>query len=185
MNNQAPIEYVDDAGESIGTLIRLRAPALMIGLVLGMGISFLTSGFEQVLEQHVHVAIFLPFVTYISDAIETQTEAIYIRELKSGQARFRLYLRKESIVGIAFGLLFAVVAGGVAWIWLNDPLFAIGLGSATILACTTAPLIALIVTQLAQYFHEDPAADSGPIATVIQNMCSVIIYGLICSWLLL
>lgn len=74
MNNHKGSSYADDDYESIGTLMKLRAPALVIGLFLGIGISFITSRFEEVLSHNLRVAFFLPFVVYIADAIGTQTE---------------------------------------------------------------------------------------------------------------
>ena len=82
------IIYADDDYEPVKTLFKLRAPALFLGLILGFGISFITSHFEEVLSSNVRIAFFLPFVVYIADAIGTQTEAIYSRNLRDGKANF-------------------------------------------------------------------------------------------------
>jgi magnesium transporter len=52
-------------------------------------------------------------------------------------------------------------------------------------AVATAPLIALSVTQIFKLEHTDPATGTGPIATVIQDTVSVLIYGFIASAILL
>ncbi len=49
---------------------------------------------------------------------------------------------------------------------------------------TIAPLVALLVTEVLQLEHKDPAVGSGPIATVIQDTLSVLIYGLVASAIL-
>ncbi len=177
--------YVDDDYESIGTLLKLRAPALFIGLLLGIGISFITSSFEEVLSHNIQVAFFLPFVVYIADAIGTQTEAIYSRDLKSGKAKFINYLHKEFAIGIIFGIVFGLLSGAVVLVWLQQELLAISVGLATCIAISAAPIIALIVTHIFKLIKEDPAAGSGPIATVIQDMSSVIIYGTVASIIIL
>lgn len=100
MNNK--IKYADDNYEPIKTLFKLRLPSLIIGLGLGICISFVTSNFEEVLAQNVQVAFFMPFVVYISDAIGTQTETIYSRNLKTGNVKLGRYLRKESLLGMTF-----------------------------------------------------------------------------------
>ena len=56
---------------------------------------------------------------------------------------------------------------------------------ATFIAIATAPIVALLVTQAFQSIKEDPAAGSGPISTVIQDMISVLIYGIVCSIIIL
>lgn len=163
----------------------MRAPALIIGLIFGIGISFITSSFEQVLSHNVQIAFFLPFIVYIADAIGTQTETIYSRDLKTGQAKFSNYLRKELALGLIFGLLFGIFSGIITLLWLHNQLLSFTVSLASFLAITTAPLIALLVTQTFQSLRKDPATGTGPIATVIQDMLSVIIYGIVASIIIL
>lgn len=177
--------YADDDYESIGMLLKLRAPALVIGLFLGIGISFVTSNFEEVLSQNVQVAFFLPFVVYIADAIGTQTEAIYSRDLKTGKAKFSNYLRKELTLGIIFGLIFGGFSGFMSFLWLHDSLLSLSVAIASLFAITTAPLVALLVAYAFQAAHKDPAAGTGPVATVLQDMLSVVIYGVVASIIIL
>lgn len=184
-NKKQKIVYADDDYESIFMLLRLRAPSLAIGLILGIGISFVVSGFEKVLAHNVQVAFFLPFVIYIADAIGAQTGSIYARDLRSGKAKFSNYFHKELTLGIIFGVAFGAIAGGITWLWLDNDLLALSVGTATGLAIAIAPIMALSITQVFQFLHKDPAAGSGPIATVIQDMTSVVIYGLVSSMILL
>ncbi|MBI5794427.1 magnesium transporter [Candidatus Uhrbacteria bacterium] len=179
------IIYADEDKESVQFLLRLRLPALLVGLVLGISTSFLTSRFEQVLAANVKVAFFIPFVVYIADAIGTQTESIYTRDLKSGKAKFSVYLFKESLLGLLFGLLFATASYIFILFWIGDSLLALGVSVAVLMVCTIAPLVALFTTKLLHDLHEDPAVGSGPIATVIQDAISILIYGAILSIMIL
>lgn len=183
MNNKT--QYADDDYESIGTLLKLRAPSLIIGLILGVTISFATSRFEEVLSRNVHVAFFLPFIVYIADAIGTQTESIYSRDLKTGKAKLINYFRKELALGLIFGAVFGVFSGAIAFLWLRDNLLTFSVAIATFSAIAIAPMIALFVTHIFKSIHKDPAAGSGPITTVIQDMSSVVIYGIVCSIIIL
>lgn len=185
MNNYQTPQYADDDYESVKTLFKLRAPALMLGLLLGVGISFVTSRFEEVLSRNVQVAFFLPFIVYVADAIGTQTEAIYSRDLKTGKAKFANYLRKELSLGVIFGLIFGILSGVVTLLWLKNNLLSLSISIASFLAIVSAPLIALFVAHSWQSVHKDPAAGTGPIATVLQDMLSVIIYGIVTSIILL
>lgn len=185
MDNKKTILYADDDYESVGALFKLRAPALLIGLLLGIGISFVTSSFEKVLSSNIQVAFFLPFIVYIADAIGTQTEAIYSRALKTGKAKFGKYLVKEFALGIIFGLIFSVFSGGVVFFWLGNNLLAITVSLASFAAIVTAPIVALLVAQFFQFFRKDPAAGSGPVSTVIQDVISILIYGIMASIIIL
>lgn len=185
MNNKKSTIYADDDYESISFLARLRGPSLVIGLLLGIGISFTTSRFEEVLSHNVQVAFFLPFIVYVADAIGTQTEAIYSRDLKTGKAKFSNYFRKELTLGIIFGIFFGVFSAAISFLWLHDNLLTLSVAIATFLAIAIAPVVALLITHIFQSLHEDPAAGSGPIATVIQDMTSVLIYGIVSSIIIL
>ena len=177
--------YADDDKESVSLLLRLRLPSLVIGLILGIGIAFLTSRFEDVLATNVKAAFFIPFVVYIADAIGTQTQAIYTRDLKSGHAKFFTYLFKESALGIILGLLFGAISWGVLTLWLQDPRLTMSVSVAVLCVCAVAPVIAIMITELLNDLHEDPAVGSGPITTVIQDAVSILIYGTILSLMLL
>lgn len=177
--------YADDDYESVGTLFKLRAPTLFVGLILGVGISFMASRFEEVLAHNVQIAFFLPFIVYIANAVGTQTETIYARDLKSGKAKFMNYAHKELILGIIFGLLFGIFSGIMSYLWLQNDLLSISVAIASFLAIAVAPILALGITQIIQNMHEDPAVGSGPIATVIQDTISILIYGLVCSLIIL
>ncbi|MBI4437804.1 magnesium transporter [Candidatus Uhrbacteria bacterium] len=177
--------YADDDKESVRLLLRLRLPPLVVGLVLGIGVSVLTSRFEEALAANVKAAFFIPFVVYIAAAVGAQTQTIYGRDLRSGHTKFLTYLFKESALGLLLGVLFGAISWGVTRLWLADPLLAMSIGIAVACVVALAPLIALITTELLNDFHEDPAVSSGPIATVIQDAVSILIYGAVLSLILL
>jgi magnesium transporter len=177
--------YADDDTESVPLLLRLRIPPLIAGLVLGMGISFLISRFEEVIATNVRVAFFIPFVVYIASATGTQTQSIYTRDLKTHRAKFRIYFLKELALGIILGALFGLITASAILLWFHDTSLAMAVGLSALIATATAPTIALITTELFNDLHEDPAVESGPIATVIQDAMSVLIYGVITSLILL
>ncbi len=180
-----PAEYIDDDRTTIKRLFTLRIPSLLFGLFLGLFLSFVTSRFETVLEQNVAIAYFIPFIVYLSDAVGTQTETIYVRDLKTGKAKFHTYLLKESALGLILGGFFSVLTGAIIMIWFKDMALAWAVSLGVLGAVCSAPIIALCVTELLELEHEDPAVWAGPIATVVQDTVSVIIFGLIASAILL
>lgn len=179
------ISLVDDDYESIGTLFRLRAPSLFAGLILGIGISFVISGFKEVLSKNIELTFFMPFIVYIADAIGTQTEAIYSRKPNGNKSRFGRYLHKELILGLLFGLIFSISSWAVVIIWLNNDLVALTVSISSFITVATAPITALLVAHFFQSFKKDPAAGTGPIATVLQDMISIVIFGIVASTIML
>jgi len=184
-NSHPNAPYIDDDTESVSLIVRLRAPALALGLGLGIGISFITSNFEKVLSHDVRVAFFLPFIVYLADAIGTQTQTIYARDLQTGRTKFHNYLIKETFIGLIFGSLFSLISGALIMFWFNDQILALCISSAVFITVLVAPMVALLTTEISYRLNCDPAAEAGPISTVIQDMLSIVIFGLISSAILL
>ncbi|MCK9187163.1 MAG: magnesium transporter [Candidatus Colwellbacteria bacterium] len=179
------IKYAEDDKLSVRVLLFMRIPPLVAGLLLGIGLSFLTSRFEEVIAVSPQVAFFIPFVVYMADAVGTQTQNIYIRGLRSGKAKFKKYLLKETALGIILGFFCGAVSWMAVWLWFDGLKLANAVGLSMFSAITIAPLIALIVAELLQLEHRDPAVGAGPITTVIQDSISVAIYGIIATMMLL
>jgi magnesium transporter len=179
------ITYVDDKNNTLGYLLVARIPPLLIGLVLGVVLSYVTSRFEQVLSKNIKVAYFIPFIVYIADAVGTQTENIYVRNLRSGKAKFKDYVIKESLLGAIMG----AISGGMIFVFVDllagGFMLGLAVSLATMATITLAPLVALTVVEILELEHTDPAVGAGPIATVIQDTISVVIYGLVASWIIL
>ncbi len=179
------IIYAEDDTNSLKRLLKLRLPSLIVGLALGIVLSFITSRFEEVLAKNIQIAFFIPFIVYMADAVGTQTESIYIRDLKTGKAIFKKYLIKETALGIILGLISSLAVALITFIWLGSTKLTFAISLAMFGAVAIAPLVALIVTELLQLEHTDPAVGAGPIATVVQDTISVVIYGLIASAVIL
>lgn len=175
------IQYADDDVTPIKRLLRMRFPSLAVGLALGIVLSFITSRFEEVLTADVRVAFFIPFIVYVAAAVGSQTQNIYIRDLKKGTAQFHNYLFKETIIGIVLGISTGIIAFlGVEFVFGSYEL-AKTVGIGMVLSIVTAPLIALVVAEILELEHTDPAVGAGPIVAVIQDMVSILIYGLVAS----
>ncbi len=178
-------EYIDDEKTSLKRLIILRFPPLIIGLVLGFVLTFVTSHFEDVLAEHVEVVFFIPFLVYLSDAVGTQTQNIYIRDLRSGNANFKKYAVKESLIGLGLSVIFTIISSIVIFFWFHSIDLILTVGLSMMITVTIAPIISLLITQYFRLEHEDPAIGAGPLSTVVQDAVTILIYGFIASWIML
>lgn len=117
----------------------------------------------------------------MSDAIGTQTENIYVRNLAKFKDNFFQYFIKELLVGLSFGLIFGVLLGLFANIWLGSLNVALTVAIAMFIDGVIAPIIALIVPELLFKEHEDPALGAGPFTTILQNLISLSVYLLVAT----
>ncbi|MDX1982302.1 MAG: magnesium transporter [Bryobacteraceae bacterium] len=152
-----------------------RLPWLLVGLAGALVAADLVSWFESQLQHTVILAFFIPGIVYLADAVGTQTETVVVRGLSVGVAMGRMVLR-ELAAGLAIGCALGVVAAPVIWWRWGDPRLAAAVGLALFTACSTATVAAMALPWLFDRFGLDPAFGSGPLATVIQDLLSILIY---------
>ena len=84
-------------------------------------------------------------------------------------------------MGITFGLLFGILLGAFAMLWLKQTDVAITVGLSMLINGTLAPIMALIVPEILFKEHEDPALGAGPFTTILQNLISLSVYLLVAT----
>lgn len=172
----ARFHIVDDTKEKLSLLIEERLPWLILGLIGGLIVTLLVSKFESILSSNISLAFFLPVIVYMSDAIGTQTENIYVRNLAKFRDNFFQYFIKELMIGIAFGLIFGTLLGLFAKFWLGSTQIAFAVAIAMLINGIIAPMIALLTPELLFKGHKDPALGAGPFTTILQDLISLSVY---------
>jgi len=152
-----------------------RLPWLLVGLAGAMLASGIVGSFEAELRQRVALAFFIPAIVYLADAVGTQTEALVIRGLSVGVG-VRPIFGREILTGVAIGAVLAVVFLPFAWIVGGEADVAVAVAVALFAACAIATAVAMALPWLLQRIGRDPAFGSGPLATVVQDVLSILIY---------
>ena len=163
------------AEENVGRRLAHRLPWLLVGLAGAMASAALVGAFEEQLEENVLLAVFVPGVVYMADAVGTQTEALVIRGLSVGVS-IREILRREIATGFVIGLAIAVAFLPFALLVWDDAGLALAVSVALLASCAIATLVAMLLPWVLQRLGKDPAFGSGPLATVIQDLLSILIY---------
>ena len=152
-----------------------RVPWLLVGLLGAFLAADIVGAYEQQLQANVMLAFFIPGIVYLADAVGTQTEALVIRGLSVGVSIGGV-VRREVYTGLLVGITLAAVFFPIGlWRW-GDASMVAAVALAILAACTTASAVALTLPWLFNRLGFDPAFGSGPLATVIQDLLSVVIY---------
>jgi magnesium transporter len=157
-----------------------RLPWLLVGLLGAMAAALIVDGFEGRLREEVVLAFFIPGVVYLADAVGTQTEALIIRGLSVG-VTIREVVARELLTGVLAGAALGVAFlpfGVLVW---DETDVAITVSIALFVACSLATCIATALPWLFSLAHRDPAFGSGPLATVIQDLLSIVVYFAVAS----
>lgn len=154
----------------------LRLPWLVIGLLMSTAGTALMAGFETSLKANVTIAFFIPAIVYLTDAIGTQTEAIAVRGLSQRHRPLGSILFGEMLTGALIGLVLGLIAGLGVHLAFGDGTIALGVGLSLFAAGSLASTLGLLLPWALSHFGVDPAFGSGPIATIIQDVLSLLIY---------
>jgi magnesium transporter len=152
-----------------------RSPWLIIGLIGAVAAAQIVRAFEGELADRVALAFFLPGIVYMADAVGTQTETLVIRGLSVGVSIGRI-LRLEILTGAVVGLLLAAAAFPLALLVTGETELAAIVSVSLLASSSCASLVALCLPWLLDRLGLDPAFGSGPLATVIQDLLSIVIY---------
>lgn len=139
--------------------------AVMASLVIGV--------FEATLQQAVALAILLPIVASMGGNAGTQTvtvavRALALKQLSGGGAK--RFITKELLVGLANGLLFAVLVGLVAWIWFGNPLIGMVIAMAMVINMVAAGLFGTLIPITLERLNIDPAVASSVFLTTVTDV---------------
>jgi magnesium transporter len=157
-----------------------RLPWLLVGLAGAILAAVIVGGFEDQLSENVLLAFFIPGIVYMADAVGTQTETLVIRGLSVG-VRIGGVVRRELVTGLIVGLILSAAFTAVGLLAWDDADVIVAVALALLAACSVATVVAMALPTLLDRLGIDPAFGSGPLATVIQDLLSILIYFLIAT----
>ncbi len=162
-----------------------RIPWLIIGLIGGVGAAAIVEAFELTINQHVLLAAFIPAIVYMADAVGTQSQTLFIRTLAiSRKFDLRTYVARESMIGLCIAVVLGAIIGTlVATIW-GAPLIAVILAISFFVTILLAMIVAILLPWIFERSQLDPAIASGPFATVIRDVLTLVLYFTIANVLL-
>ncbi len=162
-------------------LVRVRLPWLLVGLVGGMAATLIVRSFEGALLERLALAFFIPVIVYMSDAVGTQTETLFIRALVIEKINLAKYLVKEVFVGFLLGTVLGVLLFIYSMVMFNDMDVSFVVGISIIISSVFSVIIATIVPLLLRHFGKDPAIGAGPFTTIVQDIFALFIYFIIAA----
>jgi len=176
--HNSSLEFENSLEIPIFKAIKNRLSWLIIGLIGAILMAVYIGLFEETLTKNIIIASFIPALVYISGAIGSQFQTIFVRDIAFlGK---ELKLKKYFLKQIFIGLLIALIIGTLLFvsiliIWTN-PHIAFIISLATFIALITTSFISLLITLFIKKFKCDPALGSGPIAILISDLASIVIY---------
>jgi magnesium transporter len=136
----------------------------------------------------VALAVLMPIVASMGGNAGTQTLTVAVRALATKELTAGNALRvigKELMVGGVNGVLFAVIAAGVAWFWFGSVAIAVVLGLAMIINLVVAAVAGASIPLMLERVHVDPAVASGVFLTTITDVVGFFAFLGLAAWFLM
>jgi len=165
----------DDAEEDDDLLKAGKARAIWLGvnLVTAIVASLVIGMFEETLQSVVALAILMPIVASMGGNAGTQSLTVVVRQLALGDiAKHDAYrtIKKEVILSLANGLIFAIIMGIIASMWFDKGMLGIVIGLSMIINLFMAGFIGSMVPLLLKRMDIDPAIGSTVILTTVTDV---------------
>jgi magnesium transporter len=177
----------DDLYRHTFTTVRLRFSWLLVNLATAVLASLVIGLFEATIEQVVALAVLMPIVASMGGNAGTQTLTVAVRALAMKELTTANALRvigKELMVGIINGSLFAVIAGGIAWLWFGSALISLVIGLAMIANLIVAALAGAAIPLLLERLQIDPAVASAVFLTTLTDVVGFFVFLGLAAWLI-
>ena len=156
--------------------VQQRLPWLVAGLGGSALATAAMAGFEETLERTIAVAFFVPAIVYLADAVGTQTEMIAVRGLSLTRSGIAHLIGGELRTGMLLGAILAIISFPfVLWVF-RDVRLAGAVATALFVASSIAATIGIAFPWALAKMRRDPAYGSGPLATIVQDVLSLLVY---------
>ncbi|PSM19977.1 MULTISPECIES: magnesium transporter [Nitratireductor] len=176
----------EELSDTVVATSRSRAPWLLVNLATAILASLVIGLFDATISEMVALAILMPIVASMGGNAATQTMTVTVRALATkdldiyNAARI---VRRETLVGIINGALFAVVMGVVAALWFGST----GLGGviavAMVVNMLAAALAGILIPLLLDKLGADPAIASSVFVTTVTDVVGFFAFlGLATLW---
>ncbi|HEX9746636.1 MAG TPA: magnesium transporter [bacterium] len=177
----AAMEELEDSyfDTSLPVLFRRRILWLILLVFAQAGTGALLKHYQEALTQVIMLVYFVPMLTGSSGNAGTQSAAIMIRGLATGEIEFNQIWRiigREIAMGVILGLVLGIIGGSMSMILGNDPKLFLAVSIAFLLTIITGNFAGAFLPLLFKRIGFDPAVMSGPFITTIVDFSGVIIY---------
>lgn len=159
--------------DNVATTTRQRLPWLLVNLVTSILASLVIAQFEVAIAQLVALAVLMPIVASMGGNAGTQSLTVAVRAIATKDltgANVWRVIRREVLVGLINGIVFAVVMGIVGVIWFGSPALGYVIAAAMVINLVVAGFAGTVIPVILDRVGIDPALASGAFVTTVTDI---------------
>ncbi len=153
--------------------MKRRFPWLAVNLVTAILASLVIAQFADLIAQFVALAVLMPIVASMGGNAGTQSLTVAVRAMATrdltGSNVWRV-IRREALVGLMNGVVFAIVMGVIGALWFGTPLLGLVIAVAMVVNLVVAAMAGILVPVGLEKLGVDPALASGAFVTTVTDV---------------
>lgn len=177
--NMAGLSEEEDMFSPLLISSKRRGVWLGINLLTAFLAAYVIGFFEVILEQIVALAILITIVPSMGGIAGSQSLTLTIRGLALGQlgsSNFSALIKKEVLVGLINGLIWALVVASFSIIWFGNFQLGAIIGFALLVTLVTGAFAGAIIPVVLRKLGVDPAIAGGVILTTVTDVVGIVAF---------
>ena len=177
--SMAGLSEEDDMFSPVMVTSRRRGIWLGINLLTAFLAAWVIGFFEDILDQVVALAILITIVPSMGGIAGSQTLTIAIRGLAVGQlgsSNYRSLLKKEVLVGLLNGLIWALVVATLSVLWFGNYSIGAIIAFALVVNLIAGALAGAVIPMVLRQIGIDPAIAGGVVLTTVTDVVGIIAF---------
>ncbi|MCJ8326555.1 MAG: magnesium transporter [Campylobacterales bacterium] len=159
--------------DRISTTAKKRASWLFLNLFTAILASLVIGYFEETIQSYVALAILMPIVASMGGNAGTQTLTVMVRQMALGDIDLenaKNAIKKEVLISLFNGFLFASIMGVIAYLWFNIPLLGLVIAISMLINLFSAGFFGASIPLLLKKYDIDPAVGSTVLLTTVTDI---------------
>ena len=159
--------------DTVLNISKSRFTWLMVNLFTAILASLVINLFDATINEKVALAVLMTVVASMGGNAATQTMTVSVRALATKEltpVNALRVVRREGLVGLINGLLFATVTGLVTLVWFESVSLALIMGAAMIFNMLVAGLAGILIPMVLERLKIDPAVASSVFVTTVTDV---------------
>ena len=175
----------EEISDTVLTATKSRFSWLLINLATAILASAVIGLFDATIQQMVALAVLMPIVASMGGNAGTQTMTVAVRALAARDIDFYnagRVIRREALVGVLNGAIFAVIIGLVAAVWFDSRGLGEVIAIAMIINMLAAGLAGILIPLVLDRSGADPAIASGTFVTTVTDVVGFFSFLGLAAW---
>jgi len=169
----AGVQEESSLSDRVINTTKRRFPWLAVNLATSILASMVIAQFDMAIAQIVALAVLMPIVASMGGNAGTQSLTVAVRAIATKdltRANVWRVIRREVLVGLINGVIFAVVMGVVGLIWFGSPALGYVIAAAMVVNMVIAGLAGTVIPVMLDRAGIDPALASGAFVTTVTDV---------------